>query len=140
MVDPKSQEFIGVDVGSEWIGLARGNSLARLAEPLITIPASDILAKLPELIRSNQVDGIVIGLPRNLSGEDTHQTALVRQWVKGAKSIIKLPFYWQDEALTSKQAISHKLKAKNPNDEHAISAAIFLQDFLETAESDRVST
>jgi RNase H-fold protein (predicted Holliday junction resolvase) len=99
--NPKIEEYLGVDVGAARIGIARGNSAARLAEPLKTVAATDAA---PELL-------------------------------------VNLPFYWQDEALTSQAADkiqNSKSKAQNI-DEHSLAAAIILQDFLDGAENDRVA-
>jgi len=106
------------------------------------------MQKLPELIKELDVSMIAVGLPRNLSGDDTAQTAWVRQWVDKAKDKLNVAFYWQDEALTSRKAADEIRKSKHefriPNsefrgvDEHAMAAAIILQDFLDTPETERV--
>jgi len=126
-----NHEFIGVDYGSVRVGLARGSSAARLAEPLKTVPEAEALAKIASQAKANQAVGVVVGLPRSLEGKDTQQTILVRDWVKTAKDKIALPFYWQDEALTS-------AAASKTDDIDAAAAAIILQDFLDTPEEERV--
>jgi putative holliday junction resolvase len=133
------QEFLGVDVGAERLGIARGNTAARIAEPLKTVPAGQAVAELLDLSGKNQAAGVVVGLPRSLDGSETEQTKSVRQWVQSAKTRISLPFYWQDEALTSQAAISNKQKLKDGVDEHSLAAAMILQDFLDTSEDDRVT-
>lgn len=80
---------------------------------------------------------IVAGLPRNLSGEDTKQTRWVRDWVACAKAELDLPFYWQDEALTTHIAKSQEPRAKSYGVD-AEAAAIILEDFLSTDKNDRV--
>lgn len=137
-VHPKAEEFLGVDVGSVKIGIARGSSVARLAAPLKTVAAASAFDELIQLSAQNQVSAIVVGLPRNLNGAETTQTVFVRDWAKQAKDQIKLPFFWQDEALTSQKAESLKPKTSQ-FDDHALAAAIILQDFLDTPESDRLS-
>lgn len=127
-----------MDVGSARVGIARGNTAARLAEPLKTVPAGQAVAELLDLSLKNQAAGIVVGLPRGLDGAETGQTKSVRQWVQIASTQIDLPFYWQDEALTSRQAEALKPKAKSPGAD-AEAAAIILQDFLDSAEDDRVA-
>jgi putative holliday junction resolvase len=133
------QEFLGVDVGAVRIGIARGNLAARLAEPIKTAPAGQAVAELLNLSNKNQATGIVVGLPRSLDGTETEQTKSVRQWVRAAKTQIRLPFYWQDEALTSRAATSKMQNVKSNIDEHSLAAAIILQDFLDTPESDRLA-
>ncbi|HEX4775032.1 MAG TPA: Holliday junction resolvase RuvX, partial [Candidatus Saccharimonadales bacterium] len=79
------EEFLGVDVGSARVGVARGSSSARLAEPLKTVDAKMAVPELKTLAAGHQAAGIVVGLPRNLDGQDTAQTQFVRDWVGEAK-------------------------------------------------------
>jgi putative Holliday junction resolvase len=131
------QEFLGVDVGTARIGIARGSTAARLAEPVKTVAAAQVMAELKNLAAQNLAAGIVVGLPRSLDGAETAQTESVRKWAAAVKHQLGLPLYWQDEALTSQQAESLKLNPKSPGAD-AEAAAIILQDFLDTPESDRV--
>lgn len=131
-------EYIGLDIGQAKVGFARGNSAARLAEPLFTVPTTEALDKLAKLVDKLSAKAVVAGLPRNLSGEDTAQTVWVREWVDDAKAKLKLAFYWQDEALSTKMAEERKLRDKqSPVDEDALAAAIILQDFLDSSDSER---
>jgi len=118
------QEVIGVDVGEARVGLARGSTIARIAEPLKTVGANEAITAIAEF----DCDIVVVGLPRNLDGKDTQQTTAVRDWVKQASQKIDKPFYWQDEALTSKAAEA----ANHRTGSDAVAASIILQDFLDT--------
>lgn len=122
-MNPELREIIGLDVGAVHIGVARGNTVARLAQPLTTIKTSQATRQLAKLVNQHSAAALVIGLPRNLSGDETAQTAAVRAWVASIKPQFKLPIYWQDEALTSQLAKSHP-------DEHAQAAAAILQDWF----------
>lgn len=132
------KEVLGLDVGAARTGVARASMVARLAEPVAAIETGELLNYLEESVRKNSVDAIVVGLPRNLRGEETAQTQWIRQWVNDAKSRIELPFYWQDEALTSQLAETAEKVGKHPHETDAMAAAIILQDFLDTPELDRV--
>jgi putative transcription antitermination factor YqgF len=107
---------------------------ARIAEPLKTIPAETAIDDLVRLVKDAGVTGIVVGMPRNLEGAETAQTEKVRQWIQTAQKYIKVPFYWQDEALTS--VISGEDNGGAGADARA--ASVFLQDFLDTPEDQRV--
>lgn len=124
-------EILALDIGAARVGVARASTEARLAEPLKTIKTNDALEYLLGLAKNKEIQAIVVGLPRNLSGDETQQTQWVRQWVKNTMQIINKPFYWQDEALTSQ-------KAKSGADEHSLAATIILQDFLDTPDSKRI--
>lgn len=135
-------EIISLDVGQTRTGLARASTAAKLAEPLFSVATTQLVKRLSEMV--NQGDKtIVVGLPRSLSGEETAQTRWVRDFTKFLKT--KLPdvkFYWQDEALTSREAADKLQKSRFKNqsfDEHARAAAIILQDFLDTPADNKVA-
>lgn len=130
-------EFIGLDVGRARTGFARGSSAARLAEALPTVPTNEALKTLKDLVAKG-VDGVVVGLPRSLNGEETDQTAWVRDWVDVAKKEIGATFYWQDEALTSKLAEAEAIKGGRLQDADSLAARIILQDFLDSPKDMRV--
>lgn len=130
---------MGLDVGKAHTGIARASNIAKLAEPLMSVETSKLPNHLQKLLADYNTEAIAVGLPRNLKGEDTPQTAWVREWVSGIKEQLDVPFFWQDEALTSKLANSKKRIAKSSQDEHSLAAAIILQDFLDSPETERTS-
>ncbi len=134
----EADEFLSLDVGLKRTGIARGSTLAKMAEPLETVETEKVITRLGELVNNYGAIGIVVGLPRNLSGNDTAQTSWVRDWVNHAKRKIDLPFYWQDEALTSKIANARQKVYKKIHDIDSLAAAIILQDFLDSDEANRV--
>jgi len=130
-------EILALDVGSRRVGIARADSLARLPEPLKTVKTKEAIPQLQAMIKENNVEAIVIGLPRNLSGEDTPQTGWVRNWASRAKAQLDIPLYWQDEALSTKVA---ETRHRDSKDQHvdALAAVVILQDFLVAAKEARV--
>jgi len=138
VVNHSIQELLGVDVGAARVGIARGSTLAKIAEPLKTVASASALEEIKQLTKLHASDAVVVGLPRSLDGNETDQTRAVRQWARQAQTVIGLPFFWQDEALTSQQAESRKSKS-NDSGSDARAAAIILQDFLDGPEDDRVA-
>jgi len=134
----ENKQFLSLDVGEKKVGLARASAVARIPEPLDSVDAKDVIAEIRKLIEKYKIDALIVGLPRNLNGEDTKQTQLVRDWVLKAKSEFSIPFYWQDEALTSKLAAATANSHTHPKDEHSLAAAVILDDFLSSPESERV--
>jgi putative Holliday junction resolvase len=135
----KIQEFLGVDVGDKRVGIALGNTAARIAHPLKTVDASQAIEELTSLAESYSVAGIVVGLPRGMQGNETAQTQKVRHWADQAKLHLNQPLFWQDETLTSVAAQSERASKKRPLDIDAEAAALILQDFLNSNENDRVA-
>jgi putative Holliday junction resolvase len=108
-------QYLALDVGLKRTGIARGSDAARLAEPLRTVATTEVLNTLKNLAEEYNVSAIVVGLPRNLHGNSTQQTNWVRDWVMKLKRKIDLPFYWQDEVLTTRIAEAKKaLLQKSP--------------------------
>jgi len=131
-------QFLGLDVGLKRTGIARGSDAARLAEPLMTVPTTEVIKTIKELVAEYNINAAIVGLPLNLHGDDTKQTTWVRDWVAHAKNKLELTFYWHDEVLTTKIAEAKKLSYKKPQDIDSLAAAIILQDFLDTPETNRV--
>lgn len=125
---------IALDVGSKRIGVATANVVARLAGPLETLEVSDnIVTDIKALLAQQTACALVVGLPRGLEGQDTAQTAAVRQFVAQLEKAITIPVFWQDEALTSHLS-KIELSAKKPNyskgEVDALAATYILEDFL----------
>lgn len=125
-----------MDVGLAKVGIARGSDQAKIAQPLKTVPEPKAITELKSLAEKDHAVGIVVGLPRGLESQETKQTETVRRWTKTAMERINLPFYWQDEALTSKIALSREVAKLTGED--AIAASVILQDFLDSPEDRRV--
>lgn len=122
-------EVLGIDFGSKRIGLARGNSSAKLAVPLKTLANDNTFwAKLAAVINSQQIECLVLGLPRGLDGQETTQTALTRDFAKSLGSKTGLPLLYQDEAATTVTAVQQGSRA----DKDSAAAALILQDYLDS--------
>lgn len=124
--------YIGVDFGERRVGLARINTYARLSEPLRVVDTGkeSIEAVLESLIQEHSADGIVVGLPRGLDGQETAQTEFSRIFAKKVSEAFSIPVYLIDEAGTSKGA-DERMKAKGLSEgRDAVAAAILLEDFV----------
>lgn len=129
----KNKQFLALDVGEKRIGVAVGDSNVRIAVPFATIDVDGSeVERIAEIAVKEQIDTIVIGYPRNQSGEPTAQTASVEQFAKRLEYVGKIVF--QDESLTSvlaEQQLTAYDKPFTKADVDAQAAAIILQDYLE---------
>lgn len=137
---------LAVDFGQRRLGLAVSDATGLLARPWLTRQAgADVrtsAASIATLITEHQNDdlselgAIVVGLPRRLGGEDTHQTAAVREFARIVGELTGLPVHLQDERLTSYEAEA-RLAEREPDWRKrkarldAAAAAIILQDYLD---------
>ena len=129
-----SKNFLALDVGSRRIGLAMADSQVKIAVPFGRLENNEnIVQEITELVLRHDIDTIVVGYPRNQSGEPTKQTEFVEEFVKQFEDIeLDTEIVFQDESLTSVQAeqrLGNKIKDKGEIDAEA--ASIILQDFLE---------
>jgi putative holliday junction resolvase len=129
------QVTIGLDIGHKRIGVAVGDSIARLAMPLMTLDVTgQEVGELRRLLDEYAASRLVIGLPRNQSGSETLQSQAVRQYTEQQLAPLGLPITFQDESVTSVLAETYLSQRKKPyvkRDIDAAAAAIILQDYLE---------
>jgi putative Holliday junction resolvase len=97
----------------------------------------ELLLKLATLIDEESVAGIVIGLPRALSGADTQSTKNATEFFEQVcQHFPEIPIIQFDERLTTKQAESqlsqagHKME-KQRNLVDSAAAVILLESYLE---------
>lgn len=123
--------IIALDVGERRVGVAIASLVARIPSPLTTLEVDkSIYQTISQLAETNNVKTMVVGLPRNLSGDSTQQTEFVKEFA-GKLSHFKVVF--QDEALTSVKAEDELRRANKPYkkaDVDALAATYILEDYL----------
>jgi putative Holliday junction resolvase len=132
----RTKQLLGLDVGTARIGVALGDASVRIAIPHdhIEVDGREV-EEIARLVISNEIDTVVVGYPRNQSGEPTEQTGLVEAFVDTLKDL-DARIVFQDESLTSVMAEA-RLQVRGQNyskgniDSEA--AAIILQDYMEQA-------
>lgn len=130
----RNRTFLALDVGEKRIGVALGDDGVRIAFPFDTVlvDGSEV-ERITKIILDEKVDTVVVGYPRNQSGEATAQTAFVEAFVGRLKEIAP-PIVFQDESLTSvlaEQRLQSYGKPYSKADIDAQAAALILQDYLE---------
>lgn len=129
-----SKQLLGLDVGAARIGVALGDTGIRIAVPydFIEVDGNEITA-IAELVIKNNVYTVVVGYPRNQSGEPTQQTAYVEEFSKKLQDF-DANIVFQDESLTSviaEQRLAARRKNYAKGDIDSEAAAIILQDYME---------
>lgn len=129
-----NSSVLALDVGEKRVGVAVASMIARLPRALATLErGDDFLPKLEQLIESERPAALVLGLPRGLEGQHTDQTRSVESFADQLAKELKLPIFFQDEALTSVQAEEELDKSGKPyqkGDVDALAATYILNDFL----------
>lgn len=131
----QNKAALALDVGEKRIGVAAADGVVRIARPLgaIEVDGSEMSAIL-KFVAGEKADTIVIGYPRNQSGEATAQTEYVADFKDRLGQLTDVQIVFQDESLTSVIAEDRLRQAGKPyskGDIDAHAAAIILEDFLE---------
>jgi putative Holliday junction resolvase len=95
-----------VDVGSVRVGIAASDPDGILAVPVTTLErdkhSNTDIDLLVEIVRDRQAVEVVVGLPRQLSGQEGRAVRLVREYVEVlTERIAPVPVRFVDERLTT---------------------------------------
>lgn len=126
--------FLALDVGAVRIGVAFAHATARLPAVYgVLNNDAEVWESLMRIIRDTEATTVVVGLPRNLNGDDTSQTIAARQFADEASKQLHVEVELQDEALTSQKAeteLRGRGKPYNKEDIDALAAVYILDDYL----------
>lgn len=99
---------LGIDFGEVRVGLSLSDETRTLASPLPTLRRRKgkraPVQKLAELAREHQVTEVVLGLPLELSGEESEWTRSVRAVGQKLSERLGVPVHFVDERMTSVMA------------------------------------
>ena len=130
----KNKSLLALDVGEVRIGVAVADTAVKIAVPYgaLDVDGTEV-REIARLAVTHGVDTIVVGYPRNQSGEPTAQTAAVEEFASQLNDLAT-DVVFQDESLTS-VAAEDRLKSRggkySKGDIDAEAAVIILQDYLE---------
>jgi putative holliday junction resolvase len=134
-------KILGVDYGKKRAGVAISVPLMNMAINYAVIDADEkLIDKLKEIIIKEQVDKVVLGLPKRMDNTLGESAKAVMEFAETLKQAANIPIVLWDERLTSKQAgvllrgvtMSHKSKRDQLN---ITAAQIILQNYLDAQES-----
>jgi len=129
------ESLLCLDVGTVRIGVARANTVAKIAEPLKTVTNNnEVVTVLQQIIADEQATTVVVGLPQNRNQEDTAQTRFVRDFVRKLQPEVSAELVFQDEAESSIKAEARLRQLKKPYrkaDIDAQAATLILQEYIE---------
>ena len=130
---------MGLDIGERRIGVALSDPLGIMASALTVIERTTddaAIKQIVELARQNDVERIVIGLPRSLDGSLGKQAQTVEAFIELLKSHTELPVITWDERFSTVAAEKTLLEAGMKRDKRkrhrdAVAAAFILQGYLD---------
>ena len=140
-------KILAIDYGSKRIGLAISDELGITARPLAVVERRNLdrdLDFLENVIRENNVEQIVLGLPLRLDGTRGIQCEKVERFAAVLKERFPIPLVFWDEALSTWEADELMMTAgiksrKRRKMVDKIAAGIILQSYLNSLHASRKS-
>ncbi len=132
--------LLALDYGTKRTGIAVSDTLRIIANGLTTVPTHTLLEFLKSYMVKEDVECIIVGLPKQMNNEYSDNMKHIRPFVKKLQTIypnIRIEYY--DERFTS--ALAHrtiidaglkKTDRQNKALVDEISATIILQDYMES--------
>ena len=132
--------ILSIDYGGKRTGLAVTDPLQIIATGLETIESRELIPWLKKYLAQEQVELIIIGLPKNWDESDTQGTPLVEAAIKKIqKEFPTIPLKTVDERYSSKMAkdamLEMGMKKKDrriKGNVDVIAATIILQEYLQS--------
>jgi putative holliday junction resolvase len=139
----KEMRYLSIDYGNKITGLAICDQTETFVSPLAAFPTSnDLIAKIIEIIKAENVEAVILGLPLNMDDSVGPQAKKVQGFAEQIKKQIDVPVFFQDERLSTFAAegkmidmdLTRKGKKRRID---ALAAAEILQAFLDSKKATR---
>ncbi|RJQ07444.1 MAG: Holliday junction resolvase RuvX [Dehalococcoidia bacterium] len=119
--------WLAIDPGTVRVGLAICDREERLAVPLEIVAASAAYPAIRAIAIREGVEGVVVGLPLHMAGGEGDAAAMARRLGDRLAKGLGLPVEYEDERLTSEEAVRLGGRGQHSDD---IAAALILDQFL----------
>jgi putative Holliday junction resolvase len=123
-------KVMALDYGSARTGVAVSDPTGTLARPLSIVERAGTdagLSELARLVREEEVERVVVGLPLTLRGERGEQAAETERFVDALRAVVDVPVELFDERFTTD--LAQQTAGTAPED--AVAAAHLLSGWLE---------
>jgi putative holliday junction resolvase len=130
--------YLSIDYGNKITGLAICDQTETFVSPLMAIPTSnDLINKIIGVVKAENVEAIVLGLPLNMDDSVGPQAKKVQVFSEQLKKQIDTPIFFQDERLSTFAAQEKMIpmeltRKKKKRRIDALAAAEILQAFLDS--------
>lgn len=132
-------KIMSVDYGDVRTGIAFSDIGERLASPYTVIKETyqpKLIDKICDLIKKENAQKVVIGLPRNMDGTYGFRSEACKELGEKLETASGVPVFYQDERLTTVIAhdilCANNVRGKKKKDTvDAVSAVMILQSFLD---------
>ena len=132
--------ILSIDFGRKRTGLAATDSLKIVANGLATVPTAQVIDFIKKYMATEDVELIVVGLPRQMNGEPSESTRYLKPFLDRLRQELPgVPVEMFDERFTS--TLAHRsmldggMKKMDRRDKaivDTIAATIILNDYLQS--------
>ncbi len=135
---PAEGRILALDPGAKRVGAAACDEMRVAVRALPAIKRKswkELLLQVKKLVSELDAVALVLGLPVNLDGTESENSADVRRWARNFSLSLEIPVFLQDERLTS-VAAEENLRDRGVGDKDrkdlidSEAAAVILEDFL----------
>ena len=129
--------YLAIDYGDKNTGLAICDQAETIASPFAVIEGQkNLIKKITDIVGSENVEAVVLGLPLNMDDSKGFQAKRVLQFAEQLKKYLNIPIHFQDERLSTfgaegKLAPAELTRKKKKKRLDAVAAAEILEAFLE---------
>jgi len=130
---------LGFDFGAKRIGVAVGQFITRSASPITILNSRGGIPdwkNIESLKNEWKANAFVVGMPYNMDGTEQEITKGAKKFGRQLEKMFKLPVYFVDERLTTKEAQwslrenKEKKRLQNNKNVDSLAAKIILESFL----------
>ena len=136
-------DYLGIDYGSKFIGLAWGSDELKVIVPLKTLrvhSTEQVLRDLRQIVNERGCDAFVIGLPVHADGTEGQRVKEVKYFAERLKQHFNLKIYFQDERFSTQTActltgtdnlsLRHAKVRKEKGVIDSMAAAVILEEWM----------
>jgi putative Holliday junction resolvase len=140
--------LVGLDLGTQTIGVAVSDRMLSVASPLETIRRKKFgldAEALLKIVAAREIGGIILGLPLNMDGSEGPRVQSTRAFARNLSRLTELPIGYWDERLSTVAAERALLEADTSRKRRSevidhVAAGYILQGLLDRIGHLRLAT
>ena len=139
--------YLGLDLGSKTLGVSISDRTGLITNAYEVIRFSEndydsALPRLKEIVEAEQVDKIVLGLPKHMNNDFGEKASIATEFGKKISDFLKIEVIMQDERRTTIEATNYMLEAnvsrkKRKQKIDSLAANIILQTYLDRKRNEK---
>lgn len=133
--------YLGLDLGTKTLGISMSDKLGIIASSYGTIRFENedydsLLPQIKKIIEENEVDIVVLGLPRNMNNTLGERANITLEFKDKLSKYLNMEVNMQDERLSSVEANNYLIQSdmsrkKRKTKVDSVAATIILETFME---------